>query len=164
MRRSTDGSESSGATVELLSAKLEASEAKLEVQQLRTEVERLQSVVAKYQEELRESHRLLLKQRLPRRPFTSSTERMLIAAGQGWICAGYDDCPLRMLNSPPGRFDKSLWVIEHLEPWAATGRHLNNRAAWCHWCASVKTRREVAEGLHKPLSDSESESAENEDT
>lgn len=152
--------------MELLSAKLEASEAKMEVQQLRTELGRLQSVVAKYQEELRESHRLLLKQRLPRRPFTSSTERMLIAAGQGWICAGYDDCPLRMLNSPPGRFDKSLWVIEHLEPWAATGRHLNNRAAWCHWCASVKTRREVAEGLHKPplLSDSESEGAENEGT
>ena len=57
----------SGSEVELLRAKLEASE-------LRHEVRELRSVVEQYQRELGESNRLLLKQRLPPRPHTNSTE------------------------------------------------------------------------------------------
>ena len=75
--------------VELLTAKLEASKAKLETQELRSEVQRLQSVVLQCQQELAEARRLLLKQRLPRRPFTNSVEKSLIAAEQGWKCAGF---------------------------------------------------------------------------
>ena len=142
--------------VELLTAKLEASEARLELQTLQNQVRELQEVISQYQDELRECRKLLLKQRLPRRIFTSSSERQLIAAGQGWRCLGYDDCPLKKLNG--GLFDKSLFVIEHLSPWAASGRHVGNRAAWCHWCSAVKTRQELADGRHKPsVSDGESD-------
>ena len=49
-----------GGEVALLRARLEASE-------LRHEVQELRSVVAQYQRELRESNKLLLKQRLPPR-------------------------------------------------------------------------------------------------
>lgn len=142
--------------VELLTAKLEASQARLEVQTLQNQVRDLQASVLQYQDELRECRRLLLKQRLPRRVFTSSSERQLIAAGQGWRCAGYDDCPLKKLNG--GLFDKSLFVIEHLSPWAASGRHVGNRAAYCVWCSAVKTRQEIADGKHKPPAESDVES------
>ena len=67
--------------IALLRAKLEASE-------LRHEVKELRSVVAQYQRELKESNTLLLKQRLPPRQHTNSTEKQLIAAGQLWKCAG----------------------------------------------------------------------------
>ena len=72
-----------GGEVALLRARLEASE-------LRHEVQELRSVVAQYQRELRESNKLLLKQRLPPRPHTNSTEKQLIAASQLWKCAGGD--------------------------------------------------------------------------
>ena len=142
--------------VELLTAKLEASNLRLEVQGLQNQLRQQQSVISQYQEELKESHRLLLKQRLPRRPYTSSTERQLIAASQGWRCAGFEDCPLRKLND--GLFDKSLFIVEHLSPWSASGRHVGNRAAWCHWCSAVKTRQEIADGKHKPPAESDVES------
>ena len=53
--------------VALLRARLEASE-------LQHEVKELRSVVAQYQRELRESNKLLIKQRLPPQPHTNSTE------------------------------------------------------------------------------------------
>ena len=128
--------------VEILRAKLEASE-------LRHEVRELRSVVEQYQRELGESNRLLLKQRLPPRPHTNSTEKQLIAASQYWRCAGEEDCPLRRLT-PGGVFDRSLYIIDHESPWSASGKHVGNRRALCVWCDSVKTRREVAEGRHRP--------------
>ena len=143
------------AEVELLTAKLEASTARLEVQQLRNEVRQLQAVLSQYQQEVKEARKLLLKQRLPRRPFCNSTERQLIAASQGWKCAGYDECPLRLLNG--GVFDSSLYIIEHVEPWSRSARHVNNRVAYCAWCASKKTRAEIAHRQHQPPSSSESE-------
>jgi hypothetical protein len=147
--------------LQLLTARLEASQAQLEVQTLQNQVRELQAIISQYQDELRECRRLLLKQRLPRRPFSSSSERQLIAAGQGWRCGGYDDCPLKKLNG--GLFDKSLFVIEHLSPWAASGRHVGNRSAWCHWCSAVKTRQELADGRHKPsVSGGESDGADDE--
>jgi hypothetical protein len=65
MVRKTDMAEEE---IALLRAKLEASE-------LRHEVKELRSVVAQYQRELKESNTLLLKQRLPPRPHTNSTQR-----------------------------------------------------------------------------------------
>ena len=133
--------------IALLRAKLEASE-------LRHEVKELRSVVAQYQRELKESNTLLLKQRLPPRPHTNSTEKQLIAAGQYWKCAGGEDCPLKRLT-PGGVFDQSLYIIDHDLPWSASGKHVGNRRALCVWCESVKTRREVAEGRHRPASSGE---------
>ena len=131
--------------VELLQAKLEASE-------LRHEVQELRRVIGQYQQELRESNKLLLKQRLPPRPFTNSTEKQLIAANQGWKCgSGADDCPLKVLTG--GLFDQSLYVIDHSTPFSASGKHWNNRRALCVWCDAVKTRREIAERKHRPPSD-----------
>eukprot|EP00966_Prymnesium_polylepis_P327481 7383353-Prymnesium_polylepis.1 len=118
--------------IALLRVKLEASE-------LRHEVRELRSVVAQYQRELRESNRLLLKQRLPPRPHTNSTEKQLIAASQQWRCAGGGECPLKKLT-PGGVFDQSLYIIDHSSPWSASGRHVGNRRALCVWCDSVKTR------------------------
>ena len=109
--------------VELLQAKLEASE-------LRHEVQELRRVIAQYQQELRETNRLLLKQRLPPRPFTNATEKQLIAASQGWKCTSGDpNCPLLVLTG--GYFDQSLYIIDHTTPWAASGKHWNNRRALC---------------------------------
>jgi hypothetical protein len=136
--------------IALLRVKLEASE-------LRHEVRELRSVVAQYQRELRESNRLLLKQRLPPRPHTNSTEKQLIAASQQWRCAGGGECPLKKLT-PGGVFDQSLYIIDHSSPWSASGRHVGNRRALCVWCDSVKTRREVAEGKHRPVESSDEES------
>ena len=137
----------------MLTAKLECSNARLQVQELRSEVERLQGVVSQYQQELKLSNKLLMQQRLPPRPYTSSTEKALIASKQRFICAGFDECPLKVLNG--GVFDSALWTIEHLEPWSRSGRHLNNRAAYCAWCASKKTRAEIAQRLHRPPSESD---------
>ena len=133
--------------IALLRARLEASE-------LRHEVKELRSVVAQYQRELKESNTLLLKQRLPPRPHTNSTEKQLIAAGQLWKCAGGEDCPLKRLT-PGGVLDQSLYIIDHDLPWSASGKHVGNRRALCVWCESVKTRREVAEGRHRPASSGE---------
>ena len=89
--------------IALLRAKLEASE-------LRHEVKELRSVVAQYQRELKESNTLLLKQRLPPRPHTNSTEKQLIAAGQYWKCAGGEDCPLkRVVGRMAGGADNLTW-------------------------------------------------------
>lgn len=141
-----------GDEIALLRAKLEASE-------LRHEVQELRSVIAQYQRELRESNRLLLKQRLPPRPHTNSTEKQLIAASQSWRCAGGEDCPLTKLT-PGGVFDQSLYIIDHSCPWSASGRHVGNRRALCVWCDSVKTRCEVAQGKHRPTETSDEESTE----
>lgn len=82
-------------------------QAKLEVSELRHEAAGLRRVVAQYQEELRESSKLLLKGgRIPPRPFTNSTEKQLIAASQSWKCGSGDpDCPLILLTG--GVFDQS---------------------------------------------------------
>ena len=139
-----------GDEVALLRAKLDASE-------LRHEVQELRGVIAQYQRELKESNKLLLKQRLPPRPYTNSTEKQLIAAGQGWRCAGGGDCPLLKLT-PGGVFDQSLYIIDHTAPYSASGRHEGNRRALCVWCDSVKTRQEVAGGRHRPTASSGEES------
>jgi hypothetical protein len=134
-----------GEQVELLQAKLEVSE-------LRHQLQELKRVIGQYQQELRECSKLLLKQRLPPRPFTNSTEKQLIAAAQGWKCSSGDPkCPLLVLTG--GYFDQSLYIIDHTTPWAASGKHWNNRRAICVWCDAVKTRREIAERKHRPPSD-----------
>ena len=147
--------------------------AKLEASTLREEVQRLRGVIAQYQRELKESNALLMKQRLPARPFTNSTEKLLIAASQEWKCAGEDDCPLKLLN-PSGVFDRSLFIIDHAVLYSASGKHFGNRRAiccscWCGgkhfgnrraiccWCDAVKTRREIADRTHRRPSDEEEE-------
>ena len=147
-RRKAALSEASERDVELLQAKLEASE-------LRHEVTELRRVIAQYQQELRESSKLLLKGgRVPPRPFTNSTEKQLIAAGQGWKCGSGDpNCPLLVLTG--GVFDQSLYIIDHTTPWSASGKHCNNRRALCVWCDAVKVRREIAERKHRPPPPSE---------
>lgn len=145
-RRKAASSETSE-QVELLQAKLEASE-------LRHEVQELRRVIAQYQQELRECSKLLLKQRLPPRPFTNSTEKQLIAASQGWKCASGDpNCPLLVLTG--GYFDHSLYIVDHTTPWSASAKHYNNRRALCVWCDAIKTRREIAERKHRPPTPSE---------
>ena len=124
--------------------------AKLEANALREELQRMRGVVAQYQRELKESNQLLIKQRLPPRPYTNSTEKQLIAASQGWKCAGEEDCPLKVLNSSGEPFfDQSLFIIDHEVPYSASGKHLGNRRAICCWCDAVKTRREIADRKHR---------------
>ena len=131
-------------------------EAKLEASQLRHTVNELRNVIEQMQLELRESNRLLLKQNLPKRPYTTSTERMLIAAKQNWLCAG-EDCPLSKIT-PNATFDTSLFTIDHSIPYSASGRHLNNRTALCPVCNSRKLQVEIAERRHRRPSHSSSDS------
>ena len=86
----------------------------------------------------------------------------LIAASQGWKCTSGDpDCPLLVLTG--GYFDQSLYIIDHTTPYAASGKHYNNRRALCVWCDAVKTRREVAERKHRPPTPSEDGESDAED-
>ena len=124
--------------IALLSARLEASE-------LRHTVNDLNSVIAQLQQELKESSTLLRKQRLPPRIKVTSTQRMQIAARQKWACAGGDDCPLRVIN-PPGNFTaEALFEVDHVLPWAESGKHVGNLRAMCAHCHSVATRKQCQE-------------------
>jgi hypothetical protein len=74
----------------------------------------------------------------------SSTQRQLIAARQGWKCAG-EDCPLTVFNPPHGLFDDALFEIDHIDRWSDSARHTGNLCARCPFCHSKKTRRECHE-------------------
>lgn len=140
----------------LLTARLEASERLHRIHEL-------EAVVARLEQELKESNELLRAQRLPRRPYTNATQKQLIAASQGWRCAGVIDgppCPLILLNN--GLFDGALYVIDHTSPYCTSGRHEGNRTALCPYCDSVKTRREIASRAYKQGRRDESDGEESE--
>ena len=123
--------------ISLLRVQLEASE-------LKHRVYELQTIVSALERELKESNSLLIKSRnLPKRPFTSSTEKQMIAARQNWCCATGTECPMRKLT-PNGTFSESLYIIDHRTPWSQCVQHVNMRQALCVHCESVKTRNEIA--------------------
>ena len=118
----------------LLKAQLEASE-------LRHRVHELNTVITQLQLELQESNTLLRRQRLPPRIKVTATQRQQIAARQKWTCAGGAECPLRVVN-PPGLFTpEALYDVDHVQPWAESGKHFGNLRALCAHCHSVVTRR-----------------------
>ena len=126
---------------ELLRAKLEASELRHEVARLKTAVEQL-SV------ECKESTTLLLQQRLPRRIYTSSTKKLLVAAAQKFKCPGYPtvkDCHLALIND--SIFDSALFEVDHAEEWARSARHTPVLRALCPQCHSRRTRESIAQAL-----------------
>jgi len=121
--------------VALLRAQLEASELKHTVAELR-------GVISQLQCELKESNQLLRKQRLPPRIKTTSTQRLQVAARQGWKCAA-EECPLKITNPPHGLFTPdALFDVDHLSPWSESARHTGNLQALCAYCHSRKTRAE----------------------
>ena len=122
--------------VALLTAKLEASE-------LRHRVSELEAVITQLQLELKESNALLRKQRLPPRIKTTPVQRMQIAARQGWRCMG-ENCPLKLFNG--GFFTaEALFDVDHIQPWAESGRHIGNLRCLCAHCHSVVTRKHCDE-------------------
>ena len=132
---------------ELLKVKLEASELKFKVKEL-------EEALLQIQEELKLQNKLLRKQRLPKRPFSNSSEKQMIAARQSWKCAGLSqikdapECPMAKITRD-GRFDQSLYIIDHVEPYSRGGNHtLSNRVALCQFCSAYKTRYEIANRLH----------------
>ena len=122
---------------DLLAARLEASE-------LKHTVEKLRRAVSDLSKECREQTRLLLRQRLPRRPTISSTQSKVIAASQRFCCPDpFGSCHLKILND--SLFDDSLWEIDHKDPWSQSGKHTGNElTALCVRCHSIKTRRDLA--------------------
>ena len=130
--------------------------AKLEVSELRHRVNELDAVIVQLQNELKESNRLLLRQRLPSRERVTSLQRQQIAARQRWQCVGGVDCPLKVIN-PPGLFTwEALYEIDHVVPWSQSGRHLGNLRALCAHCHSRATRELVQRGIPTQV-DSDSE-------
>ena len=124
---------------ELLTLKLENSELRHEVANLKKAVEMLSL-------ECKESTKLLLQQRLPRRPHTSSTKKLLVAASQKFKCAGYPDashCHLALTNDSV--FDSALFEVDHAEMWSRSGRHTSQLQALCPQCHSRKTRSQLAQ-------------------
>lgn len=141
--------------VDLLRSRLEASE-------LKHRVNELTQIVATLQVELKESNTLLLKSRkLCPRPHLSSVQKQLVAARQHWVCSSAEGCPLRNLT-PNHTFDSSLYIVDHIRPYSASGKHSNNLQALCIHCESCKTRKEVMSGAYR-RADPASSDDENED-
>ena len=74
----------------VLEAKLEASEAKLKIMELTQRIHNLEACIAEQAAILKENAALLIKQRLPNRPYLSSTAKLLIACRQGFKCKNPD--------------------------------------------------------------------------
>ena len=133
-----------GDETELLRAKLEAAELRLRVQHLTQAVELLEA-------QLRENATLLRSQRLPPHPRTSSTERTLVAARQGFRCPGPHgdpaECPLARVTG--NLFTTSLWECDHDAPYSESGMHTGNLVARCPSCHAVRTREQCVARFHR---------------
>ena len=131
----------------------ETMELRYEVSELKHQVNELRAQLHSLKLELKESNKLLkIANKVPR-PHTTSTHKQLIACRQGWKCAtlGEDGPPCPMNGEV---FDETLFVIDHIQPWSTSRKHLNNRRALCCWCDSYNLRQQVANGFQK---DSDSE-------
>ena len=116
----------------------------LEIELLRTKarVRDLESVVKQQSEALRESTKLLLKSR-PARPSIPHDRKLMIAAEQGWRCAGDpDECVMHQLSDGLFTTAGGLFECDHIEPWHLSFRSAGQLQCLCAACHNSKTRRE----------------------
>ena len=126
-----------------LRAKLSAAESKQQLMESRERVRTLETIKDQLSGVIKENTALLIKQRLPSRPYLNWTAKALIAQEQGWCCVNPNgDCPLYKLGD--GRFGKDLYEIDHVEAWSKSGRHSGNLRALCSCCHAVITRQQIA--------------------
>ena len=135
--------------VDALRHKLEVSELKRELLELQRKNEALQGVIEQQSNVIKENTALLLRQRLPTRPYLNSTAKALIAESQRWCCANPNgDCPLFKLGD--GRFGKDLWECDHIAMWSRSGQHTGNLRSLCSYCHACVTRQQLAVQLDDP--------------
>ena len=98
---------------------------KLRVAELTQENALLQQALTELNKSLRESTRLLLKQK-PNRPAISADQRMLIAGRHRFKCANpHGDCHLYRLPPYDGSFNESGYELDHV---MSISRRLHRRA------------------------------------
>lgn len=108
--------------------------------ELQHENDLLRQTIAELNESLKESTRLLLKQR-PSRPHISADQRMLIAGRARFKCANpYGDCHLYRLPPYDGSFNESGYELDHIDPWASSCRTVGQLQPLCPQCHAKKTR------------------------
>ena len=118
--------------------------AELEIELLRTRdrVRALEAVVKQQSDALKESTKLLIKSRPPR-PAIPHDRKLMVAAEQGWKCAGDpDECVMHQLSD--GRFTTAggLFECDHIEPWHLSFRTVGQLQCLCAACHNAKTRKE----------------------
>ena len=129
--------------VDTLRTKLEVVELKNELLEAQRKITELESVVDQQCSIIKENTALLVKQRLPPRPFLNPTAKALIAQQQNWTCANPGgDCPLFRLGD--GRFGRDLYEVDHIQPFSKSGKHSGNLRSLCSYCHAVETRQMIA--------------------
>ena len=147
------GRKKSEEKVEVLKQKLEVAELKLKLNNLEKRNETLETVIKQLNTCIKENTELLLKQRLPNRPYLSSTKKLLIAQSQNFACANpLNICPRFKLDPPLGRFGEDLFEVNHKKAFATSGIHTAggmNVEALCSFCHAAITRLQIVERFEK---------------
>ena len=114
---------------------------KLRVAELTQENALLQQALTELNESLRESTRLLLKQK-PNRPAISADQRMLIAGRHRFKCANpHGDCHLYRLPPYDGSFNESGYELDHVVPYSESRLTVHHMLQpLCPQCHAKKTR------------------------
>ena len=113
---------------------------KLRVAELTQENALLQQALTELNESLRESTRLLLKQK-PNRPAISADQRMLIAGRHRFKCANpHGDCHLYRLPPYDGSFNESGYELDHVTPFSECYLTVGRLQPLCPQCHAKKTR------------------------
>lgn len=118
--------------------------ANLEIELLRTRerVRTLEAVVKQQSDALRESTKLLAKSRPPRLTIPND-RKLIVAAEQGWRCAGDpSECVMHQLSDGLFTTGGGLFEVDHKEPWHLCFRNVGTLQALCAACHNAKSRRE----------------------
>ena len=121
-------------------SKIELVNLKLRVSELLQENTLLRQTITDLNESLKESTRLLLKQR-PTRPHVSADQRMLIAGRARFKCANpYGDCHLYRLPPYDGSFSEAGYELDHVTPFSECYLTVGQLQPLCPQCHAKKTR------------------------
>ena len=133
-----------------LKSRLEVAETRLENKSLEEKIRKLEEVVDQLSFALKESTSLLIKQRLPPRPYISSTKKAILAQQQSFKCCNpLGNCPRHKLAE--GIFGPDLWEVDHINQWSTTALHstnlqgTSNFRCCCSFCHASITRSQIAD-------------------
>ena len=113
---------------------------KLRVCELERENNELRSIVHDLKESLKESTRLLQKQK-PSRPSISADKRMMIAGKARFKCQNpWGDCHLYRLPPYDGSIDECGYELDHITPHSQCYQTIGQLQLLCPQCHAKKTR------------------------
>lgn len=113
---------------------------KLRVSELKRENDQLRQALSDLKESLKESTRLLQKQR-PSRITLSADKRMMIAGKARFKCSNpHQDCHLFKIPPYDGSLDDSGYELDHVIPHHLCYQTVNQLQVLCPQCHAKKTR------------------------